>query len=352
VTAESIPGTLKIVLGGVLSSLVLYDSASNYTVRTVEFTAAGVPVNVTTLTVVVTDPAGGATTYTLGSSAQLTNTSAGNYALKIPTSPSVAGNFGLWSVVWIPTYSGTLDEYIQTDSFRTIPLTDSTTGIQNWYTSKEEVKSRLTINDTASDYEIQLGIQVVMGWINDYCQRHFYQIAETRTFAPTNVWELPIDDLVSTPSVVANTLVNLDYEGNGVYNVPWVINQNYQLKLGTPADLENNYNINSTFVQRPYTQLQVLQGTPGVAGTQAWLPWTWPYTEMNRVQIVGTWGWNAVPPGVSQACLILAVDFLKMKDSVYGMQGSADTGVMKVGSNPWVVELLRPYIKYRKKVGV
>jgi hypothetical protein len=25
---------------------------------------------------------------------------------------------------------------------------------------------------------------------------------------------------------------------------------------------------------------------------------------------------------------------------------------MKVGSNPWVVELLRPYIKWRRKVGV
>jgi hypothetical protein len=339
-----------------LSSLVLYDNAANYTVRSMSFTAGGTPVNPTSLTVVVIDPVGGSTTYTMGVSANLTNPSTGTFNLKLPTSPSVAGSYGLWSVIWIPVYtSGVLDEYTQTDTFRVLPLTDSVTGFQNFYTSKEEVKSRLSIaqNDTASDYEIQIGIQTVCDWINQYCQRHFYQVQETRTFAPVNVWELAIDDMVSTPSVVANTQVNLDYQGNGVYNVPWTYNENYILKLGTPQDLQNNYNINSVGTARPYTQLQVVQGNEGVSGPGGgWLPFIWPYTDYNRVQIIGTWGWNSVPSGVSMAALILAVDFFKMKDSYYGMQGMGEMGIAKVSSNPWTVELLRPYIKYRRKVGI
>jgi hypothetical protein len=336
----------------------LYDNALNYTVRTVEFTQSSVPANVTTLTAVVIDPAGGSTTYTLGSSANLTNTSAGNYALKLSTEPSVAGSYGLWSVVWIPTLtSGNLDEYVQTDTFRTFPTTDALTGLTSWYCGKEELKSRLSIaeSDTASDYEIVFAIQTVMDWINQYCQRHFYQVTEARTFSPAgSVWEMHIDDLVSTPSVVEATQVALDYQGNGDYNVTWTYGLNYTLKLGTPADLENNYNVNSVGIARPYTQLQVLQGNEGendaVGG--GWLPFIWPFTRYDRVQITGTWGWNAVPPGVSMAALILATDFFKMKDSYYGMQGVSDLGIAKISSNPWVTEMLRPYVKYRKKVGV
>lgn len=339
-----------------MSSLVLYDSASNFTVRTVEFTVSSAPTNVTTLTVVVTDPAGASTTYTQASP-QVSNPETGTYTLKIPTSPSVTGSFGLWSVVWIPAYSGgTLDEYIQTDSFRVMPMSDSLSGIQSWYTSKEELKSRLSIapDDTTSDYEIILALQVVSGWINEYCQRHFYQVTEARTFAPLSVWELAIDDLVSTPSVVANTLVALDYEGNGDYNVSWTYGLNYTLKLGTPGNTQFNYNQNSVGVQRPYTQLQVLQGNEGenTAVGGGWLPFTWPFTNYNRVQITGTWGWNSIPPGVSTAALILAVDFFKMKDSFYGVQGMGDLGIAKIGSNPWIVECLRPYINQRRKVGV
>jgi hypothetical protein len=340
-----------------VSSLVLYDNADSYTVRTVEYTVGGVATTPTSLVAVVTDPVGGATTYTYGSSSNLTLTSTGNFALKVSTTPSVPGSYGLWSVVWIPTYtSGNLDEYIQTDSFRVMPMSDSPTGLQSWYTSKEELKSRLSIaeSDTASDFEITFAIQTVMNWINEYCSRHFYQVTETRTFAPRSVWELPIDDLVSTPSVVENTAVSLDYQGNGDYNVSWTYGLNYTLKLGTPQDLENNYNPNSAGVARPYTQLQVLQGNEGSNNAEGggWLPFTWPFTNYNRVQIAGTWGWNAVPPGVSMASLILSTDFFKMKDSFYGMQGVADLGIAKIGSNPWVVELLRPFIKWRRKVGV
>jgi hypothetical protein len=54
-----------------------------------------------------------------------------------------------------------------------------------------------------------------------YCGRHFYQLTETRTYCPDNIWELPIDDLVSTPAVAATVQVNLDYNGTGVYSTAW-----------------------------------------------------------------------------------------------------------------------------------
>jgi hypothetical protein len=333
-----------------VSATVFYNSPDEIALISNTFQAGGTPADPTAVSCVVTDPGGNATTYTYGGGGTISRIGTGSYTLSVPCTPGQEGSYGLWSYVWIGT-GAVMD--VSPGTFRTFPLADAVVGMQSWYCGKEELQSRLGITDNNSDYEIQLAIQVVTGWINEYCQRHFNQITEARTFAPRNVWELPIDDLVSTPSVVANVQVNLDYTGDGVYNVPWTRNVNYQLKLGAPADMENNYNINAVGVARPYTQLQVLMGTPGAESPGGeWLPWWWPYTEYNRVQIIGTWGWNAIPPGVSQAALILAVDFFKMKDSFYGQQGVADMGMARVSSNPWVVELLRPYIKWRKKVGV
>jgi hypothetical protein len=198
------------------------------------------------------------------------------------------------------------------------------------------------------------GTYIANGLASHNCGRHFYQLQETRTFAPVSVWECPIDDLVSTPSVVSSTQVNLDYEGNGVYSVPWTLNENYQLKLGDMGNTEDNYNINAAGVPRPYRNIQVLAGISGVPAIPGggWFPWLWPYTYLNRVQVIGTWGWNVIPPAIQQASMMLAVDLYKSKDAPWGVAGVSDLGIVRVQSNPWVVELLHDFVLMSRKAGV
>jgi hypothetical protein len=178
------------------------------------------------------------------------------------------------------------------------------------------------------------GTYLANGLISHNCGRHFNRITETRTFEPDNIWLLNIDDVVSVSAVT------LDMDGDGIYELPLTQGTDYQLRLG-----DHLYNVNATGIARPYTQLQIIQ-------TGTWLPFTWPYTQLNRVQMTAVWGWPAVPPGVTEAAFILAADIFKMKDAPFGVSGVSDYGVVKISANPWLVEMLRPYVNSRRKVGV
>ena len=66
----------------------------------------------------------------------------------------------------------------------------------------------------------------------------------------------------------------------------------YTLKLGDPSNYEDNYNPNAAWhgVAKPYRQLQALM-VPTATGTNgAWIPFVWPYSHLNRVQVTATWG--------------------------------------------------------------
>jgi Phage gp6-like head-tail connector protein len=313
-----------------MSSTVLYDQVNEIALITNIFESGSplVPADPTTVSCVVTEPAGVAVTHSFGGTApaDITKLSTGKYTLAVPCSPSVAGIDGLWSYDWIGT--GVVSD-AQPGTWRVLPA-----SLGGWYCGLEELKSRLSITGSNDDYEIQLAIQTVSAWIEDYCGRHFRRITETRTYQPHDIWLLNTDDLVSV------TALAVDTDGDGTFEQSWVQNTDYQLRLG-----ERRYNISAAGWPRPYRQVQAL-------GSGKWFPFTWPYTHLDRVQIQGVWGWPSVPPPVTQAALILAADFFKMKDAPFGVAGVSDLGVTRIQQNPWLVELLERLIDSRRKVGV
>lgn len=331
---------------------VYYDNVDQVIPVTAQFTKAdGVTGTIpATVAIVVTDPHGTATTYTYTGGNVDPNevVSDGTGAFHIWLTPFTGMTPpppGLWTYVWMGT-GGMVSEGFQifTGTFHVLSYADVALGMTQWYCSKEQLKSRLQIapTDTSDDYEIQLSIQTVTDWITTYCGRHFYRISEIRTYRPGNVWNLAIDDLVSCTSF------DLDYDGDGVYEVHWTENVNFQLMR-----YSDRYNQHNMGVARPNNYVQVLQGPANTnsAGGQ-WFPWLWPFTQQNRVKITGVWGWADVPPNVTQAALILAADLFKAKDAPWGIAGFGDLGMVKVQSNPWVVELLRGYVNMAAKVGV
>ena len=323
-----------------MSATVFFDSPNEIATVTNTFLNGTSPADPTNITCIVTDPAGGVVTHSyLGAApADITRTGTGVYSLNIACSPSVTGSYGLWTFVFVGT--GAVQD-AQPGTFRTFPLADAVTGFNSWYCGLEELKSRLSIaaTDTASDYEMILSIQTVTDWITSYCGQHFYQVTEVRTFVPYDLYQIPVDPLVSVSSL------DLDYSGSGVYDTHWVQNVNFQLLRDTGM-----YNINARGIPRPYTQVQVIGANSG--GPLSFFPYIWAFTPQNRVQITGTWGWPVVPPNVAQAALILAADLFKSKDAPWGVAGVGDLGLVKVQSNPWVVELLRSYVNMNTKAGV
>lgn len=310
----------------------------------------GAPADPTSVTVVLTDPTGAFTSYAYSAPStgigHVTRQSAGNYTLTVDGLEAS----GLYSYTWVGT--GNDVQMIIPGTFRLIPLSDVGTGMQFWYTGKEELKHRLDIRDCKSDYEIQLAIQTVANWVNNYCGRHFYQLQEARTFVPESVWGCGLDDIPASGASAVQ--VRLDYDGDGTYEVGWAQGQNYQLKLSGLGNSEDAYNVNAAGVPRPYRHLQVLTGVSGVTSVPGggWLPWLWPYTFLNRVQVTGPWGWDTVPPAVQQASMLLCVDLYKSKDAPWGVAGVSDLGLVKVQSSPWAIELLKDYVSLRRKAGV
>lgn len=323
-----------------MSSTIYYaNSAQAVPVTPVTFTTGGVATDPTSVTCVVTDPDGSSTTYNyngLGPYNTITRTGTGIFALSLSglTVP------GLYTFVWVGT--GASVNQVTPGTFRLMSISDvGMAGMQFWYCSLEEVKSRLSIDDTTDDYEIQLAIHTVTDWINNYCGRHFYQISEARTYRPTNVFNLHIGDLVTCNSV------DLDYDGDGIFEKHWTENVNYQL-----LRFENRYNKHDFGVERPRDYLQVLQGSTSGPSGGMWLPWIWPFTHQDRVRVTATWGWPQIPPAITQAALILTADVFKLKDAPWGIAGLNDLGLVKTQANPLIIELLRPYVNPRNKVGV
>lgn len=345
-----------------MGSQVLYNSATEAVALTeVTFlNQSGTVTDPSSITLVVIDPTGAITNFTFSSGSGfnvITKVSAGNYSMTLD-GISVAG---LYTYTWVGSGNGV--QQVTPGTFRLVPLSNVGFGMQYWYTGLEEFKSRIGLlpsdkNYHSFDYEMQLAIHTVANWINRYCGRHFYQLSETRYYMPDTIWELKIDDLV--PSLAASTTVNLDYDGDGIFETAWGnpapplgTGTFYQLKLGDPSNYQDNYNPNAAGgVARPYTQLQALMIPGAIATNGAWLPFVWPYSHLNRVEIIGTWGWDYVPPEVQQASLMLVTDIYKSKDTPWGMAGTAEVGLVRVQSNPWVVELLRPYIRAQRKWGV
>jgi hypothetical protein len=313
-----------------MTATIFYDGTAELALLNVTFTLSGVATDPAAVSCVITDPSGVPVTHTyLGTApADIAKISTGTYQLSVPCSPSVTGADGLWSYTWVA--AGTVND-IQPGTWRVFP-----SALQPWYIGLEEFKSRLGITDTSDDFEAQVAIQSACQAINDFCGRHFNRITETRTFMPHNIWLLEVDDIVPGSAIT----VNMDIDGDGIFETPMVNNVDFQLRLGN-----DQYNINASGLTRPYRQLQIIQ-------TGKWFPFTWPYTHLDRVQVQTTWGWSSVPPPVTQGAFLLAPQLFKLKDAPFGTAGNAEFGVLQIVSNPMLVLMLSPYVNGRRKVGV
>jgi hypothetical protein len=334
-----------------VTSAVYYDLSGSVVPVTITFTdPSNHPVDPGTIQFVTTDPQGLQTnyTYTGGSGRNvITKLAIGEYQFNLQASVLYSPNpvpTGLWSAMWIGVGNtgGPGGTTVQANTFRILPYSSEpgTSQVQ-WYCGLDELKSRLSITDTASDYEMTTAIQAATNWITEYCAQHFFQITESRTFAPSDIWLLDIDPIVSVSSLL------LDYDGDGTFETSWTQNVNYQLRRGFEL-----YNSNYLGVPRPYRQVQVLLGSEGAPSGGQFFPFIWPFTHLDRIKITGVWGWPVIPPAVSQACLMLSAEYFKLKDATFGVLGVSDLGIAKVGSNSWIVELLRPYIRSNRKVGM
>lgn len=184
------------------------------------------------------------------------------------------------------------------------------------YCTRAEFKAAAGITDTTDDTIIDAVLEGTSRMIDRYCGRRFYVTDddETRYFAPEYANELFSDDIVTI------TTLKTDADGDRTYETTWATTDYDLLPHNAAPD------------GKPYTRITVApQGR-----------YSFP-TFRKGVQIVGTFGYPAIPADVHTACVIQALRLFKRKDAPFGVVGSAEMGQLLVMSklDPDVEMLLR-----------
>lgn len=180
--------------------------------------------------------------------------------------------------------------------------------VTNGYCTVSELKSWDGVPDTDGDAILETVINSVSRWIDDYTWRFFYSTSataeETRYYTADNGLYLYTDDIVSI------TTLKTDDDGDRTYETTWAT-ADYDL-----------IPYNASTLGIPYYRIEV--STTG--------DYTFPRVRKG-VEIVGVFGWSAVPPAIKQACLIQCARIFKRKNSPYGIAGTTQLGVLQLIPN-------------------
>jgi hypothetical protein len=196
-------------------------------------------------------------------------------------------------------------------------------AITNGYCSLADLKAALRVQDSIDDSLLELAIESASREIDGYCERVFYSTTGTRVYAPTNIFTVTTDDIISVTTLKSSS--------DGVtYDITWTTSD-YQLEPlnGVAGGLST-----------PYTRIRATGNylMPSFSvGT---------FYELEAlIQVVGVFGWSAIPAAIRQATVILAMRLFKRLDSPMGVI-SNDLGSMRVGrQDPDVEALVAPFRK-------
>jgi hypothetical protein len=197
-------------------------------------------------------------------------------------------------------------------------------AISNGYCSLADLKAALRVSDSIDDSLLELAIESASREIDGYCERVFYSTTATRVYAPTNIYTVTTDDIISVTTLKSSS--------DGVtYDITWATSD-YQLE---PLN-----NVAGGLVGSPFTRIRA---------TGSYLMPTFSvgtfYENEALIQVVGVFGWSAIPAAIRQATVILAMRLFKRLDAPLGMI-SNDMGSMRVGRfDPDVESLVAPFRK-------
>lgn len=188
--------------------------------------------------------------------------------------------------------------------------------VTNGYCTVQQVKDALRITDAVDDSLIEIAIEAASREIDALCQRVFYSETATRTYRADDAFLLQTDDIISVTTIKTSQTLSWDTTWGAA---------DYQLEPvnGIAGGLT-----------QPYTRVRAV-------GTL-----TFPVLPQVTVQIVGVFGWSAIPADVRLACIIQSQRLFSRFQSPLGVAGFGDMGTIRVSRVDVDVQaLLSPYMK-------
>jgi len=201
-------------------------------------------------------------------------------------------------------------------------------AITNGYATLADVKGAFRITDNVDDALIELSIEAASREIDGYCERVFYNAGTaTRVYIPTDTFYTETDDIISV------TTLKTSSTGES-FDTTWSASGDYQLE---PLN-----GISGGLIGHPYTRIRAI----GSYLFPLWSPKNVNSHEAT-VQVVGVFGWSAVPTAIRQATIIQASRLFKRLDTPLGISYD-ELGSLRVGRvDPDVEKLVMPFRKVR-----
>jgi len=189
----------------------------------------------------------------------------------------------------------------------------------NLYAQLDDLKSLLRIpaSDTVDDAQLTRSIEAASRRIDGVCDRIFFQepTVSARVYDATNLASVSIDDVSTLSGFVVKVDDGFDYATTLVLDVDFRVEPLNNLSKGLPV-----YRLVSLSGVFPRSTVR-----PGV-------------------QVTARWGFPTVPSAITEATLLMAGRLFKRGDSLLGVAGFTDMGVITVrGVDPDVDHLIQPF---------
>jgi hypothetical protein len=201
--------------------------------------------------------------------------------------------------------------------------------IVNGYASLDALRQELTITDATDDTRLEAAIGAASRQIDGWCGRRFWQdgTVVAREFYADDYRTVCTGDL----STVTGLIVKVDTGDDGQFATTLTIDTEF---LVMPRNAAKEVPV------WPFTEILLTDDTS-----------TWFVQSSSgrpNVQVTAKFGWPAVPPDVTQACLIQAKNLYKATSGTFsGFQiASGDGIVMRTPGMDGVAAMLLE--RYRK----
>ena len=195
-------------------------------------------------------------------------------------------------------------------------------AITNGYTTLNDVKDSLNLDDSIDNAAIELAIATASRQIDDYCGRFFYKdgtelLPATRYYSPTDFYTVVVDDFVSLSEIATDD--NFDR----LYQTIWTESDSMFEPVNNPS--------------RGWPRNRIL-----AVGS-----YVFPANLPQSVRLKGVFGWSAVPYEVKTAAKIQASRLFLRNQSPFGIAGNTDLGTVRLAAklDADVEALLRPMRK-------
>ena len=171
----------------------------------------------------------------------------------------------------------------------------------NPYITGLELRERLEISDSSYDDMLDSMAEAISRAMDFEFKRRFYTTSadETRYFTANSSEALYPGDIVSI------TTLKTDAGGDGTFESTWTENTDFYLE---PFDADDD--------GKPFTEIH----------TAPLGSYKFPVGIRRGVQIVGKFGWPAVPPQARELCFLLASRLYKRKGAIFGVAGASELG--------------------------